>query len=202
MKTIQMLLVIWALSLAAVAGPVLWTVNVTFSDGGTATGTFDFDADAGPACSTMSSPCGLYSNVDIVTTTGGILSGATYNTVCGVGGDTSCTGVFPDSTEVLFLTSAATNQTGLPGIAFFFLAPGLYPPNGLSDAGGSYDLSGIAGIVQESFCNDAGCDAPTGDSRLSVAGTVSTPEPSTALLLAAPLVMLGLARFLILRRSA
>jgi hypothetical protein len=202
MKTIQMLLVIWALSLAAVAGPVLWTVNVTFSDGGTATGTFDFNADAGTACSTASSPCGLYSNVDIVTTTGSSLSGATYTTVCGVGGDTSCTGVSPDSTEVLFLTSAALNQTGNQAIAFFFLAPGVLPPNGLSDAGGSYDLSGVAGIVQESFCNDAGCDAPVDNSRVSTAGSVSTPEPSTALLLAAPLVMLGLARFLILRRSA
>jgi hypothetical protein len=103
--------------------------------------------------------------------------------------------VSPYSTEVLFLTSGATDQTGAQAIAFFFLAAGLLPPNGLSDAGGSYDLSGIAGIVQESFCNDSGCDAPTGDSRVSIAGTVSTPEPSTALLLAAPLVMLGVARF-------
>jgi hypothetical protein len=202
MKTIQLLMGICTLSMAAVAGPVLWTVNVTFDDGGTAMGTFDFDADAGTACSTTSSPCGLYSNVDIVTTTGTSLLGTTYNTVCGVGGDTSCAGVPPDSTEVLFLTSGAADQTGEQAIAFFFLASGPIPPNGLSDAGGSYDVSNTtAGQVDESFCNDAGCDKPTGASRLSVAGTVSTPEPSTALLLAAPLALLGLARFSMRRRG-
>jgi hypothetical protein len=202
MKTIQLLMGICTLSMAAVAGPVLWTVNVTFADGGTAMGTFDFDADAGTACSTTLSPCGLYSNVDIVTTTGSSLTGTTYNTVCGVGGDTLCTGVLPDSTEVLFLTSAAADQTGAQAIAFFFLAAGPIPPSGLSDAGGSYDVGNTTGgLVNESFCNDAGCDQPTGASRLSVAGTVSTPEPSTALLLAAPLALLGLARFSMRRRG-
>jgi len=170
---------------------------VTFNDGGTATGTFVFDADAGTPCSTTSSPCGVFSNVDVVTTTGSSLSGVTYTTVCGVGGDTSCTGVSPDSTEVLFLTSGAADQTGDQAIAFFFLAGGLYPPSGLSDAGGSYDVSNTtAGLVNESFCNDAGCDNPTGADRVSIAGTVFTPEPSTALLLIAPLAMLGVGRFL------
>jgi hypothetical protein len=202
MKTIQLLMGICALSTAAVAGPVLWTVNVTFNDGGTATGTFDFDADAGTACSTANSPCGLYSNVDIVTTTGTSLLGTTYNTVCGVGGDTSCAGVSPDSTEVLFLTSGAADQTGAQALALFFLAAGPIPPNGLSDAGGSYDVGNTtAGVVNESFCNDAGCDNPTGADRVSVAGTVFTPEPSTALLLAAPLALLGLARFSMRRRG-
>jgi hypothetical protein len=196
MKTIQMLLVICALSVAAFATPIQWNVNVTFNDGGTATGTFVFDADAGTACSTTSSPCGLYSNVAIITTTGSSLPGTTYNTVCGVGGDTSCTGVPPDSTEALFLTSGAADQTGAQAIALFFLASGLFPPNGLSDAGGSFDVSGTtAGIAQESFCNNAACADPSGADRIGTAGTVSTPEPSTVLLLIAPLALLGLARF-------
>jgi hypothetical protein len=198
MKIFQMLFIICALSAAAVAGPVTWYVDVTFSDGGGAFGTFVFNADSGTACSTTNSPCGTYSNVDVVTTTGSSLSGVTYNTVCGVGGDTSCAGVSPDSTEVMFLTSGAADQTGDQAIAFFFLAPGPVPPSGLSDAGGTYDVSNTtAGVVQESFCIDAACDNPTGNSRVSVEGTVSStsPEPSTALLLAAPLAMLGLVRF-------
>jgi hypothetical protein len=203
MKTIQLLVIICILSSVAVAGPVFWAVIVTFNDGGTARGSFVFDADADTACGTTNSPCGLYSGVDITTTTGSSLSGATYNTVCGVGGDTSCAGVSPDSTEVMFLTSGATDQTGAQAIAFFFLAPGPIPPNGLSDAGGSYDVSNTtAGAVQESFCSDAGCDSPTGSSRVSIAGAVSTPEPSTVLLLTASLAMLGLAHFSNCRRRA
>ena len=147
MKTIQMLLlVICALSLTAVATPIQWNVNVTFDDGGTATGSFVFDADAGTACTTTTSPCGLYSNVNIITTTGSAVPGSTYNTVCGVGGDTSCTGVLPDSTEALFLTSGAADQTGAQAIAFFYLAGGIFPPNGLSDAGGSFDVGNTIAV--------------------------------------------------------
>lgn len=193
MKIIKLLAATCALSLAAVAGPIIWNVNVTFDDGGTATGSFAFDADAAPACSSATTPCGTFSNVNIVTTSGTALTGTTYTSVCGFGGDTFCTGVSPDSTEVLFLTSGAADQTGAQAIAFFFLAPGPTPPSGLSDAGGSFDLSGAAGIVQESFCNNAACADPTGNSRYSTAGTVATPEPATSLLLSAPLALLGLA---------
>lgn len=203
MKTIQILVILCAVSLAATATPITWNVNVTFDDGGTAMGTFVFDADAGTACSTTDSPCGVYSSVDIVTTTGSSLTGTTYDAVCGLGGDTSCTGTPADSTEVLFLTSTAADQTGLQGIAFFFLAPGPVPPSGLSDAGGTYDVSTTtAGAVQESFCSDAGCDSPSGNARVSTAGTVATPEPATALLVTAPLALLGLARFSRRRRRA
>jgi len=189
--------------LAAAAGPVTWTVDLTFADGGTAMGTFVFDADAGTACTTTNTPCGLYSDVDIVTTTGSSLTGTTYNTVCGVGGVISCDGASPDSTEALFLTSGATNQTGAQGLALFYLPAGLLPPNGLSDLGGSFDMSNTTGgVANESFCNDATCDQPTGASRVSVSGTVATPEPSTALLLAASLTILGLARFASRRRRA
>jgi hypothetical protein len=107
---------------------------------------------------------------------------------------------------VLFLTSWGADLTGDQGLALFFLASGLLPPDGLSDAGGIYDMSGIAGVAQESFCSNAGCYGPTeGNARVSTEGTVFalvTPEPSTALLLAAPLAMLGLARFLARGRRA
>src|SRR5258708_39158259 len=53
---------------AAHAAPVAYTlIGVTLSDGGTASGTFNYDAAAK-----------TYSNLNIVTTTAGTRSGATY----------------------------------------------------------------------------------------------------------------------------
>jgi hypothetical protein len=173
--------------------------GVTFGGGGAASGFFTFDADAGVPCSTGALTCGVFSNVDIVTTTGAGVTGATYTEVCGENVAT-CTGVLPNSTEVLFLTSTAANQTGLQAIAFFFTGVASVPPAGLSDSGGTFDVSNSSlnvGAVQEASCLDASCGSPTPPERGSVAGTVSsTPEPSSALLLAgAALAWLGLARF-------
>src|ERR1700683_2077732 len=75
-----------ALSLAAYAGPVTWTLSgVAFSDGITASWSFTFNADAGTACSTGSTPCGAYSNVDITTTAGGGFPAETFLDVYGNG---------------------------------------------------------------------------------------------------------------------
>src|SRR5260370_7191267 len=53
------------------AAPVAYTLSgVTLSDGGTASGSFSYDAAAN-----------TYSNINIVTTTAGTRSGATYNSV-------------------------------------------------------------------------------------------------------------------------
>lgn len=58
------------LSAPALAVPVLWSVeDVVFEDGGTASGTFVFDADTS-----------LYSDIDITTTAGTDLPGASYGT--------------------------------------------------------------------------------------------------------------------------
>jgi hypothetical protein len=56
------------LSSAALAIPVEWTLqNVIFTDGGTAFGSFVYDADTN-----------IYSEVDITTTSGAVLSGTVY----------------------------------------------------------------------------------------------------------------------------
>jgi hypothetical protein len=176
------------LSAAASAAPVVWTLNgVKLSDGGTATGSFTFNPNSGTACGSFS-PCGTYSNVDIVTTNGSSRTGVTYSFVCGQN-VASCTGVTPDSTEVLFLSSNAANQIGDPALAFFFTGVGVFPPEGLSDAGGVIDISnasGSVGTVLEAACNNAACSVPSGVTRLSTAGTVSAvPEPAGWLLLLA-----------------
>lgn len=185
------------LAAAASASPIVWTLNgVTLTDGGTASGTFTFNPDTGTPCGSVS-PCGTYSNVHIVTTNGSSRTGATYSFVCGQN-IVGCTNVSPDSTEVLFLTSNQANQSGEAAIAFFFTGVSGVPPQGLTDAGGSIDISnssGIVGTVQEANCIDAACSLPSSPTRFSTAGTVSaTPEPTTWLLLTAGLGVMAMLR--------
>lgn len=138
----------------------------------------------------------MYSDIDITTTAGGGLPAETFLYACGADVP-SCTGLIPDSTEVLLLTSVAVDQTGLPAIAFFFTGVGGFPPAGLTDAGGTFDVSASSdsvGAVEEGLCNDAVCTGPSGPTVVSTSGVVGTPEPSSALLLGASLAGLGLLR--------
>jgi hypothetical protein len=187
-----------AFALSASAEDVTWTLeNVTFNDGVTASGSFTFNPDAGTNCSTGNSPCGAYSNIDITTTAGAGIAAETYLYACGSDVST-CTGLSPDSTQVLFLTSNASDQTGLEGLAFFFTAVGVMPPGGLTDAGGTFDISNSSinvGLVTEGTCSDAACSGPTDTVIYSESGDVmATPEPPTALLLGTSLVALFLFR--------
>jgi hypothetical protein len=195
MRGISTIMLLGALSLTA--GPITYNlIGVTFNDGGTASGSFTFDADAGIPCSGGGPVCGVYSNIDIVTTTGSSVTGATYTFACGQDVP-SCTGVPPNSTEVLLLTSNAADQTGLQGFALFFTGVGVAPPGGLSDAGGGFDVSNSSSSVgagSEALCVDAACSGATTPARSTVAGQVS-PEPSSGLLLGASLGMLGLVGF-------
>lgn len=184
----------FALSVTASAMPVVWTLNgITLQDGSTVSGSFTFDADSTVACSTGDSPCGTYSNVDITTTAGGGLAAATYLYTCGTDVVT-CMGVSPDSTEVLFLTSNELNQTGMQGLALFFAGVSGTPPMGLTDAGGTINVSyssNTAGGVTEGICNDAACDAPNNPASSTagfvVAATaVAVPEPSSLVLALLP----------------
>jgi len=161
------------------AEPLTWYLSgVQFDDGGTASGGFNFDPDAGTPCSTGETPCGLYSGVLIVTTTGAALSGATYKFVCGTDVPT-CTGLTPDSTEVLNLTTTAGDQTGMPALALFFTGVGALPPAGLTDFGGTIDVSDSSlsvGAGQEASCSDAICSTPAPPSRITVTGVVGSSE--------------------------
>jgi hypothetical protein len=194
--------VVWiSLSLTASAGPIIWTLTgVTLSDGGTASGTFTFNPDAGTPCGSAS-PCGVFSNVNITTTIGSTRSGATYTAVCGTNVP-SCTGVTPDSTGVLFLTSTAANQIGLPALALFFTGVGGVPPAGLTNLGGTIDVSNasaLVGALLEAGCANASCSSPNAATRAGTAGSVTAPspvpEPSSTLLLGSAVVILGFGRF-------
>ena len=182
------LLVLLLLTTAANASVLTWFLDgVKFDDGGTAMGSFNFDPNAGTPCSTGLSPCGLFSNVNIATTTGSTRAGATYRFVCGTDVST-CTGPSPDSTNILDLTTMASDQTGKPGFALFF-ADGI-PPAGLTNFRGSIDISGSP----EASCSDAACSDIAAPLRFVVAGVAtSTPEPGTLLLLGGGLVAIGAA---------
>jgi hypothetical protein len=192
------LLALVTLAMAASASPVIWTLSgVTLSDGVAVNGSFTFNADTPTACTGGTTPCGTYSNVNITTTTGGGLTAATFLDVCGTDVPT-CTGVSPDSTEVLFLTSNAADQTGSLAIAFFFTGVGGAPPAGLTDAGGIIDVSnssGSVGAVNEAPCGNSACGSPSAPSYASTAGFVeaAVPEPSSAMLVGMSLAGLGLA---------
>ena len=194
-----------ACAMAASALPITWTLTgITFDDGGSASGSFTFNPDTGTPCGPFITPCGTYSNINITTMTGGYVTGANYLYACGSDVPT-CIGPIgqtPDNTAVLFLTSQAVDQTGLPGLFFYFTPPFA----GLTDAGGTIDLSNSS--VFEFACADSGCDFPdfSSGSRVGNAGSVSNssgglvdsvaPEPSSALLLlGAAVTMLGLGRF-------
>jgi len=160
------------------ANPVTWYLQgVVFDDGGKASGYFTFDAEAGTPCSLglgLFVPCGVYSNVHITTTSGTARTGATYTSVCGQDVP-SCTGLAPNSTQVLNLTTTDSDQTGEPGFAIYFTAAGLVPPAGLNDLGGAFDLSNFVntGVGEESTCIDAACSTNVPPQRITVAGTVS-----------------------------
>jgi hypothetical protein len=135
-------------SMSSFAASITWTLNgVTFSDGGTASGSFAYD----PATN-------QFSAISIATTTGSSVAGTTFSFVC----QTPCVGVVPDPTGALFLTLVSTsNLTGTQAFALFF-GPGLSLP------GTVQITSGL-----NANCSNSTCAAPAGASRFVTAGTAT-----------------------------
>jgi len=136
--------VICLLPLTVSAAPVLWTFSgATFSDGGTASGSFVYDADTN-----------TYSSVNVTTTAGSVLlTGANLLYVA--------PGLPASSADVLTVASSSANLTGVRGLSLSF-SPAL------SDLGGTVSLTGL-----EATCADATCSSPSGASRTLNAGPVA-----------------------------
>ena len=184
-RFVAILIVVGALSLTVSATPIFWTLqSVSFDDTGTASGNFTYDADAGAN--------GTYSSINITTTAGSSLPGTTYTFFCD--GVVNCTGLVPNSTEVLFLnTDPSLSLTGTLGLAFGF-------NSALTDAGGVVSLGGFI----EGTCTDKVCSSETTPERNLVSGDVSgqappVPEPSTLLLAGTAALAFGFRR---LRKQA
>ncbi len=162
---------------AASATPVIWTLHgVTFTDGGTASGSFIYDSDTN-----------TYSSVNITTTPGTvILTGATLLYVS--------PGFAPSNSGVLTAASNAADLTGTRAFALYF-------SSNLSNVGGSVSLSG-----EEASCANATCSSPASPSRFTSAGSVSgiqalqVPALSTSGL-AATALLLAAAALLALRKT-
>ncbi len=150
LKNLLAAMVLAMASISAFAVPVLWTLTgVVFNDGGTASGSFIYDATTN-----------TYSSVSITTTTGSTRTGAAYSVT-----NTSIS----SSTAALYVTSAAANQTGLPALFLPFTSA-------LTNAGGSVNIRlGLNASFDgsESNCGDAACSGPAVPQRLMTSGSVT-----------------------------
>lgn len=151
------------LALAAVAPasamPLTWTLSgVVFEDGGTASGSFVYDADTN-----------TYGTISVTTTAGTLFGGATYTLP-----DPGVNPIYYAG-DAVFVTGPAADYTGLPVIS-------LVPPGVYTDAGGTLPIDGSA----EFTCTTANCDFGI-KVRYITAGFVSAssvPEPLTLSLFA------------------
>jgi hypothetical protein len=137
------------LALSASAEELTWSLqNVNLANTVTASGTFKFDADAGTPCSTGNSTCGVYSNIDITTTAGDGIPAETYKYACG-SDVPSCNYLSPNSAQVLFLTSNASNQSGLEALALVFTGVGVDLPMPGESSMSAIPVASSAGYSRE-----------------------------------------------------
>lgn len=153
-RAFMLVLLFCAPSIASADG-ITWDLSgVTFDDGGTASGSFVYDALTN-----------TYSSIDIITAGGSAFGGATY---------TSLSGVFGSSSTGMLLGASGD----LTNTALLFLIFGA----DLTGSGGTVPLTGVGeGTCDNSDCSASTLlrSITAGD----VVATVSTPEPSALSLL-------------------
>lgn len=143
--------VVWMFTVTAHAVPVNWTLSGTFDDGGTASGSFTYDADTN-----------TYSAIAITTTAGSTRGGASYNEP-NVNGDS-------DSTQIVATNSVnSPDYTGDPAFFPIFASP-------LTNTGGTINISGGA----EGSCADGNCTGEASPIRDFTAGSITGALPTPA----------------------
>jgi hypothetical protein len=151
LRSIVALVIFAAGTVGLSATPVLWTLQgVTLTDGGTASGSFVYDADTN-----------TYSDLNITTTTGSARAGSTYTVF------NPFTGTSPDG---FFAATTFPFDEGSPGLIIGFLT--------LTDAGGTREFDASFIFDEGSYYGLNGLlgDATF---RFSTAGGItSVPEPS------------------------
>jgi hypothetical protein len=151
----------------AQAIPVEWTLqNVQFEDGGTAYGTFTYDADAN-----------LYSKVDVTTTSGTMFAGFTY--------DVCHWFVCPQDTSPEYITFGA-NQEGVPQLERDFQWFFMSFVNPLTNSGGTRQI--IIGPCMYS------CEQSLGsitDRNVTTGYITAVPVPAAVWLFGSALAGLG-----------
>ncbi len=165
MKPILFLLALVLVVTGAQAQPTTFYLqNVTFTDGGTASGTFTYN----PATNT-------YTNIVIKTTPGTVRTGETYLAVCGA----NCAPLDAAADHAIFLPVATTNPTGMPSLYMVF-SPALTTFGGFD-----YGLGGVLrALDNEGNCTDSTClFFVTATDRKITGGTVAPTEPSMLMLM-------------------
>lgn len=158
---------------AASAAPVTWYLqDFVFGDGGTASGSFVFDASTGS-----------YSDIMITTTDGTTRSGEVYGAP-----NPSSSG---NATVMIALTTGAGDLTGVPQLAIEWSAA-------LTDLGGIV-AADIAGFTFEAQCAVANCASVQGPIRFLSSGFITSdlsqiPAPAALPLFLAGVAGLGAAR--------
>ena len=162
---------------AAGASPIQWTLaDVLFEDGGTASGSFVYDADTD-----------VFSDILVTTTAGAFAPGAVYTSlVVGGAGDA-------------VLTSGSGNLTGAAALQLVFYTP-------LTNAGGLVPLVDLFFLQFSSYegsCVNASCSTLDFARLMVDGGVIGTPAavvpvPAAAWLLGSALAGLGMLR----RRAA
>jgi hypothetical protein len=156
----------------AYAAPVTWTLqNVAFVDGGSAAGSFVYDAAND-----------IFSDVDITTTAGSVLSDAVYgfsHTFVSSGGQ-SFSSLVTYGTTLAQFDSAEGDLTGTQSLQF--VIGGL-----LTNQGGSIIISD----TEEVACTNSNCGT-TAASRVMVTGYITAvPIPAAVWLFGSALAGLG-----------
>lgn len=161
------------------AALVSWDLqDWVYNDGGTASGSFIFDADLNQ-----------YSNISIVTTNGSNRSGASY----GIPNPDS-----PGNSSVLITVTELLNDlTGTPVLAASF-------DSNLTNAGGLVAVA-LGGFTFEGTCAGSrtfGCGNVTGPLRRLISGSVASVVPVPAAIWLFGTALIGLVGFSKRRKAA
>ena len=136
---------------SALASPLLWTIgSATLNDGGTASGSFVYDADTD-----------TFSSINLVTTAGSTLSGSVFQNR-----------YFTNASHLVFLDSASLNLTGVSYLDLYIQTP-------LTNAGGTVNISpAFEGKCADAGCNSS-LSRIFNEGATFVASAVGGPETQT-----------------------
>jgi hypothetical protein len=161
-------------SMAAQAIPMTWHLSgVSFNDGGSAAGSFVYDADAN-----------TFSNIAISTTAGSIRPGSTYGFPTGVGSAS-----FADIINIDFPVVA-----GVTHRLDFFLGAAMTNAGGLISINQSDEFTCLDGACSYVTGTEPGLDLRQSFARNAFITTTVVPAPATLALLGLGLTGLALSR--------